>query len=437
MSAIQRKLIAAVLSMAVAVALLVSATMAWFTISTAPEIGGMQVSIYSTRTLLLSSDGTNYEQYLNLSQKFTDLAPLHPVSTADGLHWFLPAYDQLTGALEDTEQFIMDDALTYGNVSSLGADGSELTGYEQIAQNSRGYYVYADFWLMTEEEYGARVRLTVPSMVTDSDVASGIYGSYVLAKPALGTDSHGNYVLASEGRNAETTMRVGFLVNPTQTAGANGGMTADPHYNNEYEGNTFYIYEPNADRRSDSGKPLADDDGEVDYIAGYQFNSATYLDGNYFATQPIGVTSDGAGGTTYAPVDLDPERLLIQKASAWNAESTVDKLLHERALDSGDVAFPMGGFLNGEQIYDGLQDDSHAGSGIENAGRILNVSAAATDIAGSTPIITLKPGEPVKVRLFVWIEGQDVDCWNDIAAGSFLVNLELAGETLTAPAAGS
>ena len=52
------------------------------------------------------------------------------------------------------------------------------------------------------------------------------------------------------------------------------------------------------------------------------------------------------------------------------------------------------------------------------------------DTAGATDdvyIIQLEKNIPQRIRLFVWLEGQDVDCVNEISASSFLLSLELAG----------
>ena len=110
------KIFLAGLSLLIALVMLVTASVAWFTISTAPEISGIQVGIYGKRTLLLSDDGEEFVQYLDLSQKFKDLAPLHPVSTVDGLNWFIPTYNSKTGELRDPSEFILDDTLEYANV---------------------------------------------------------------------------------------------------------------------------------------------------------------------------------------------------------------------------------------------------------------------------------------------------------------------------------
>jgi hypothetical protein len=56
----------------------------------------------------------------------------------------------------------------------------------------------------------------------------------------------------------------------------------------------------------------------------------------------------------------------------------------------------------------------------------------ALDSAGATDdvyIIRLERNVPQRIRMFVWLEGQDVDCVNDVNTACFALGLELAGST--------
>jgi hypothetical protein len=64
------------------------------------------------------------------------------------------------------------------------------------------------------------------------------------------------------------------------------------------------------------------------------------------------------------------------------------------------------------------------GSGLTSAEyKALPKSGATEDVY----IIKLERNVPQRIRMFVWIEGQDVDCVNAVAASNFAINLELAG----------
>ena len=54
----------------------------------------------------------------------------------------------------------------------------------------------------------------------------------------------------------------------------------------------------------------------------------------------------------------------------------------------------------------------------------------ALDTAGATEdvfIIELERNVPQRIRMFIWLEGQDVDCVDSVNSSSFMLNIELAG----------
>ena len=57
---------------------------------------------------------------------------------------------------------------------------------------------------------------------------------------------------------------------------------------------------------------------------------------------------------------------------------------------------------------------------------------ASLDSKGATEdvyIIKLERNVPQRIRMFIWLEGQDVDCVDSVRSSSFAVNIELAGGT--------
>ena len=53
-------------------------------------------------------------------------------------------------------------------------------------------------------------------------------------------------------------------------------------------------------------------------------------------------------------------------------------------------------------------------------------TAGATD---DVYIIELERNVPQRIRMFIWLEGQDVDCTNVTELSSLMLYLELAGST--------
>ena len=65
-------------------------------------------------------------------------------------------------------------------------------------------------------------------------------------------------------------------------------------------------------------------------------------------------------------------------------------------------------------------------------GSITPEQLAQLDMQGATEdvyIIRLEKGVPQRIRMFIWLEGQDVDCVNAVSTSSVLLNLELAGSS--------
>ncbi len=398
---IRSRLIAAGLALAVALIMLVTASLAWLTVSARPEIGGLQVSLFTGKALLISdSENGSYAQTLDLSGHFSRFVELRPVSTLDGVNWYLPDYDSL-GLLEDPSDFILDadtgSGFSHANVMNCDSSGVPLEGAALREARERGAFVYADIWLKTQEDY-CEVRLSVPARsaaeLDEWERERAAYGTWALASYELEGDT-----LSLDAR-AQAALRVGFLT----------GVGT--------ENRRFVIFEPNADMRSSPDKPEYASDGTGRYVAGYYKDDANYLDGYYIPTRPIGRGGDGRG----ALADIDGADLVIQLKSEWDGDRLRQVLLEGQRPGSNEV--------------------SHMGLFVKNSGALLRAAAESENgtaapgedpdnisIVSDTYIVRLEKDVPQRVRLFIWIEGQDADCWNDIATGSFIINLELAGET--------
>lgn len=364
------KITAAVLLVLAAASLVGAATYAWHILSVAPEAGGMQITIGAAKVIQVAPDvaaadgshapGTfgdtlditkdaNYD-YLN------GLAGLTPVSTADGVHWYLPQYGAAADGTEGPTAFTEEKDLAHANVTD-----------ETVAQE--GSYYYMDFWVSAPEDFNLRLA------AGDSKSA----GSYALTLPLPQRSAEGVWTLDyNAGLAAQKCLRLGFLT----------GLDSD-------KGTSFLIYEPNGT------------DG-----------------GTYTVTTPR---------TAAGESDDISDRLTVQKTSQWKPESLNDAFA--RFLESADE-----GLLNKDalavarQFYteklNGLyrpyvnsgQFYQHAADLYENAEN-APISGAATDGV----ILRLKANQPQRIRLFVWLEGQDADCINDAQNALLGIHLELAG----------
>lgn len=369
------KITAAVLLVLAAASLVGAATYAWHILSVAPEAGGMQITVGAAKVIQVAPDvaadgshthGTfgdtlditkdaNYD-YLN------GLAGLTPVSTADGVHWYLPQYGAAADGTEGPTAFTEEQNLAHANVTD-----------EKVAQE--GSYYYMDFWVSAPEDFNLRLA------AGDSKSA----GSYALTLPLPQRSGEGVWTLSYDNAAlaAQKCLRLGFLT------GLDGGEES------------FLIYEPNG---TDNG--------------------------TYTVTRPR---------TAAGESDDISDRLTVQKTSQWRQEpldrmfaqfvETANKdgsdLLSQDALTVARQFYTekLNGlyrpYVNSGQFYQRAADLYESAENAENA----PISGAATDGV----ILRLKANQPQRIRLFVWLEGQDADCTNDAQNALLGIHLELAG----------
>mgnify|MGYP004622168143 FL=1 len=366
------KITAAVLLVLAAASLVGAATYAWHILSVAPEAGGMQITIGAAKVIqvapdVAAADGSHapgtFGDTLDITKDanygyLNGLAGLTPVSTADGVHWYLPQYGDAADGTEGPTAFTEDKELAHANVTD-----------ETAAQE--GSYYYMDFWVSAPEDFNLRLA------AGDSKSA----GSYALTLPLPQKSGEGVWALDyNAGLAAQKCLRLGFLT------GLDGGEES------------FLIYEPNGT------------DG-----------------GTYTVTTP-----QSAAGETGDVHD----RLTVQKTSQWKSESlnnafaqfvasADEDLLNKDALTVARQFYTekLNGlyrpYVTSGQFYQRAADLYENAENAENA----PISGAATDGV----ILRLKANQPQRIRLFVWLEGQDVDCTNDAQNALLGIHLELAG----------
>jgi len=65
-----------------------------------------------------------------------------------------------------------------------------------------------------------------------------------------------------------------------------------------------------------------------------------------------------------------------------------------------------------------------------NDGKLSAQALSKVETAGATDdvwIIQLERNVPQRIRMFIWLEGQDWDCVDSVNSARFAVNIELAG----------
>ena len=394
MKRIMPQVFISVVALLVAGIMVTSVSYAWMVLSAAPETQGITVGIGGGTTILVAPDVTGIDDFgntyhrpgeftatLNLSendayQEISRSGNLLPVSTLDGLHWYTMAYDQ------------------YGDPAGF-------------AEAENGWLVL-DLWLVSPgAEYDVRVS-------TDKN---SLKGSYLVELPDVieAEASEGEtfpYALGETSGLFASTARVGFLAN-TQSA-LDQDMrdymnSAD--YDNRYwklqgrydseadaASTTFTIYEPNGTLHS----------GE--------------LDGTYLETQPITRVED-----TLTPSAIPAGHLAVQQTSEINVALLEAPLV--AALDDKKYTPDQ---AKDELYRDYLQGqlDSYLHTGLFYKS-VSDLPRGTAGAAEDAVIVTLHKNVPQRIRVFLWLEGQDPDCraTGQIKAADLALKIELAGAT--------
>lgn len=438
MKKINLKLIAVSLMLLMAVTVVLSASYAWFVLSDSPAVNGIQISISGGSSILIAADMTRtvdgvtyhypdaFSNTLNFGEHdsydyLQTLGGLRPVSTADGTNWFIATYydgddaevlagEAVAGELCPVSDFYLDQNMEYANLSS---DSKNL---------AHGHYIYLDFWVVSPgSDYNLRIS-------TSNDG-----GSFVIdLLDPVQTDS--GYTLTGSVSSTAASVRVGFLATPDRvTDNTMLYYQQSSAYKEEYTslrgvyqeagGNTiasenysFTIYEPNADSHP----------------------TGAAENGAYLATYPVGLV--GGVPTVTSVLNRTTAQLTSRWAAAENGNGTAIEQRFQAALlgmkldgmELSDISnafyrsylqgqfapyIDTGAFIRDSlKLYDEVSADILAG--METAG--------ATD---DVYIIELERNVPQRIRMYIWLEGQDAD-WNPtVAAGSFALNIEFAGGT--------
>ena len=431
-----RKLIAAIMALTLTVVMVVTVSYAWMTLSSTPVAEGIQITIGGGNTILIAADKVvmvdgetyHYPSHFSSSLNFSKheeydylkaLASLTPVSTADGLHWFFPDYydyndaevlsgDASVGQIKPIADFVMDDDMEYANVSKENSKG--------------GNYVYLDFWVVSPaSDYNLRV-----SRGDDNG------GSFVLELMSPEADGE-TYTLVSTEGSAAASVRVGFLVDDAVVVDDTmlyyqssltyssdytklKGNYRDPQDSYWFsDGYRFTIYEPNADLHPNG------------------------VNGTYEVTNPI-----GWNGSEAQLADIRSQ-LTVQLANSWKDGSALNEVAFPQIFAtwkagknlSGMTAAEIKQAFYGEYLQYQVMPYVNKGSFVQMTSALyaygqtvdaqqlsgLNRAGATSDVT----IVKLEKNVPQRIRMFIWLEGQDIDCTAGVGAQDLALSIELAG----------
>ncbi|MFI3228272.1 MAG: hypothetical protein R3Y09_12835 [Clostridia bacterium] len=446
--------------MLVAFVLVGTVTFAWFTSSISPEVKSVKINIAGSSTIMVASnvsktiDGVTYNypaefgDELKISSQdeysyLSNLDALLPVSTADGINWFLPVYYDpaesevqqglvKSGDLKPVEEFFVDSTLQYANHKNL-------PDYDTVVGN----YAYLDFWVTSPMDYDLRV-----SMDVNDPSSNGSFALDLLTANEVDQDGDGIFETYELESNQQSTaaIRVGYLVNDTVSLLDYDAYKTSSYFDDRYEfisgiyqqagqvadgEYNFTIYEPNADYHPEI----------IINQSGAQVES-TLENGSYVITNPIGFieTDDGV---EIGYVDVS-ENLAVQLTNSWINMELLQSLFSESIKGENSVNMTASELVSQffqEHLLGKYSEYITKGEFIKDTSKLYELADAETQTvskenigyaeqAGVTEnavIVSLQANVPQRIRMYIWLEGQDIDCENNIIASNLVLSVELAG----------
>lgn len=421
---ITAKLLSSILLLLISMTMTVCVSFAWVTLSDSPALSGIKVTfgtnpsikIAENKTEIINGVEVNYPgRFLETAVLDTPEALLAPVSTADGIHWFVPVYDE-KGVLLD---FVQDETGSHANTSEGG-------------------YIEMDFWVVSPLD-NCYIRICSGD---DDEV-----GTYVVELPQSikNFTNESGYNLDDTDTSLSSSIRIGFLIDesPIETNEAMNAYMNSSTYESSYNslrGNygdlqsaSFQIFEPNGTVHSSQTSSLVQTDSGI--------KSVLAKDKEYWITWPLGI--DNEGNAKF--VDIQ-DRLIVQKESGWKKNPDGSLILEDMyqaylmqcnqkgKLPSLDDFYKktLGEsylqYVYADELIESTWD-LYLGSHLDYATKDEVSVMKTTNAIREKEMVILKKNVPQRIRMFVWIEGQDVDCNANAANQNIAIRLELAGST--------
>ncbi len=438
MTKIYFKLIAMALALLLSVSVLIMSSYAWMVLSSNPAATGIQVIIGGGNTILVApnvEDGEyNYPGYFSDKLNFgsfpnydylKELGGLTPVSTTNGIDWFMPAYYSgsdpevqsgkiVSGMIKDVSEFKADSELAHAN---LPADEKDKI--------KEGNYIYLDFWVVSPGgDYTLRVS-------TGDEDSNG--GSFVTDLPEA-KNTGDDYTLSEPDVSAAAAVRIGFLANDSQ-------LTDDSmlKYQESSYADKRYTALKGLYMEANSGTAYLDSD----HFTVYEPNGDLHpqhpdINGSYVKTKPLGYEN----GIITENENIS-DRLTVQLSGDWAAAKNSEQTIIEQKFQTALLAWADRNELSEKEITDRFYKNDLQGQispyyrkgDFARDSRNLNNGVSAENInqvfdAGATEnvyIVKLERNKPQRIRMFIWLEGQDMDCIDGIDASRIAVNIEFAG----------
>lgn len=389
--AAQKRLNNLLLILLLTAVLLVMSTYAWFTANKTVNIDSIDLKVATSSGLQISADGKNWKTILEfkdiknakavnanaLNQIPYMMAPVSSALNVNTNGFMEMFYGDMDTDLNNTSAHY-GEATVNAILAARPGQTTEIDSYGAgiVSDSADGSMSLAD----GKGEYDAGYYMAFDVWLKDTVPAEHLYMSGEVKDKAA----------ADEAKQASNAMRVALV----KGQGTNGVHTnvSNPEDTDTIaaiqalttKGGKVYLWEPNNDKHSEKAQAHATD---LVASATTDVNKALWTiptSGTNFTRMPY----DAVKATTTAPI-------AVSDATASSYSSNFERIV----TDSSTYKFLSTG-KNDLVNYD-----------LDNL------------VAGAT-----------KYRIYIWMEGQDVDCQNDASGGNMVVNLQFSLNAFTAAA---
>ena len=419
----RKRLNALILLVAFTAILLIVATYAWFSTQRNVTLGGLEGTVNVAEGLQISLDAMTWANEIDLSN---DAATYFALAneTSGGSASFLNPYPGRTNLLPDEFHPVSTTGveaadLEAGDLTMYTGEvqsGSQLINVADVTKaDATGGYYAIDFFLQNSSAT-TKVAAWDAALEEEPSDTTGL-GDLLQLEASSRIRLNGG--LNSESTGLQNTLRVAFAI--YDDAG-NGGELVSNTQNGQAEilGATageqrniidVAIWEPNAYGAQEGGVE------ESSAITRYAAHVGYIVQNNNRLTLSLDdQTAAGLDGTSRFEADTKLPTYALTAASK-NAQSIPTTTPDTYSKGIGNIY----DWDIEEEETDGLQKQftlqtPNSGVGSVNANNPVQLVSAKD----GTTQIEIAPGRYVHMRMYVWLEGQDVDCINYASLGGDL-----------------
>ncbi len=294
-------------------------------------------------------------------------------------------------------------------------DTATVSGVEFQAQASEGIQISVGKEKDGSWHWGSTINAEQLKNVEANETQLGTEGNPGVLAPVSTTVDNLKKGELFKGTVTDTTLTAEAAVKSSTTDNSQGYYAFDLYFRND----------------GASAKKIY-----LDTISDDKKSTVTKKDNNEYGLENAARVAFAVVGSNAAAKNLETTEIASSNASSnvviWEPNATDH---------TGTVNANYSVSFNGKLNYYGVSAsgkwtlgaiDSNGTIGLSNG--TTAQSAAVTTSDGSTAnieLFTIPANQTTKITVFIWIEGQDVDCINYASAGSVATNLQFKAETVT------